>query len=49
MWLGMVEWDLCLWTILKNLRYVGVMRLLFLIGPLDLIGTWFGEDQKPTS
>ena len=29
-----------------SLRYAGVMRLLFLIGRLNLIGMWFGEDQR---
>jgi hypothetical protein len=27
-------------------RYAGVMQLLFLIGPLCLIGMWFSKDRK---
>ena len=27
-------------------RYVGVMWLLFLIRPLDLINMWFSEDRR---
>ena len=29
-----------------NIRHVGVIRLLFLIGHLHLIGVWLGEDQR---
>ena len=29
-----------------SVRYVGVMQLLSLIGPLDLIGTWFSDNQR---
>jgi hypothetical protein len=32
---------------LQTLRYVDVMRLLFLIAPLALIGMGFGEHQRP--
>ena len=28
------------------LMYMGLKWLLFLIGPLDLIGIWFREDQR---
>ena len=27
-------------------RCVGVIRLLFLIGTLYLVGVWFGQDQR---
>ena len=27
--------------------YAGVIRFIFLIGPLFLIGVWSGEDQRP--
>lgn len=29
-----------------DLRSGGVIRLLFVVGPLYLINVWFGEDQK---
>ena len=29
-----------------GLRYAGVIWILFLIGPLDLVGMWFCEDER---
>ena len=30
----------------EKIRYVGILRLLFLIGHRHLIGVWFSEDQR---
>ena len=33
-------------NIMNHVRYMGLKWLLFLIGPLYLIGTWFSEYQR---
>ena len=33
-------------TVAPEVRWMGLKWLVFYIGPLDLIGMWFGEDQR---